>query len=139
MPENESVLPEVSAADSETDNYQNFVKRQNGTLELTEDQKFIKSVGKALGREVLFKDLDKWVKDKNGNRRLLSPDGYFNKADGKIYINTSKSGKHNPLQFIIKHELTHFAETNKDSYDTFVKAVKKSKEFEGWLRQKTGS
>lgn len=47
--------------------------------------------------------------------------------------------KHNPLSFVIKHELTHFGETNKDAYKKFVRAVKNSKEFEAWLRKQTGS
>lgn len=138
MPENESVLPDVSAADGETDSYEAFTKRYNGTLELTEDQKLIQSICTALGTDVVFKNLDRWATGKDGKRRFFSPDGYFDKATGKIYVNTSTNGKHNPLLFVIKHELTHFGEINKTAYDSFVKAVKKSKEFKAWLEYKTG-
>ena len=138
MPETKSVLPDVSAADGETDSYEAFTKRYNGTLELTEDQRTIQSICKALGTEAVFENLDRWVTGKDGKRRFFSPDGYFDKATGKIYINTSTNGKHNPLLFVIKHELTHFGEINKNAYDSFVKAVKESKEFKAWLEHKTG-
>ena len=144
MPENESdndsesVLPDMSAAAPESDVFLDTAYADRGLERLTDEQKQIKAIGKALGREVEFRNLDRWRKDKNGNRKFFSPDGYYDKATGKIYINTSQKVKHNPLGFVFRHELTHFAETNKAAYDNFVAAVKKSKEFEAWLRRKTG-
>lgn len=139
MSEGESVLPKVSAEGPEADWFADEAFKARGLERLTDGQKFIKSVGKAFGREVRFANLDKSVKGKDGQRRLFSPNGYFDENTGEIWINTSTAKKHDPLGFIIKHELTEFAETNPKSYSNLMSTIKNSKEFELWLRQKTKS
>ena len=134
--EPESVLPDVSAVDSETDSYRNFVMRQNGTLELTDDQKFIQSVGEAFGRKVRFANIDKSIPQKDGTRKLFSPNGYFDKTTGEIVINTSTAVKHNALEFILKHELTHFAETDSAAYTDFANGIMDSEGFKAWVKSK---
>lgn len=72
MPENssdndsESVLPDMSAAAPESDVFLDTAYADRGLERLTDEQRQIKAIGKALGREVEFKNLDRWRKDKNG-------------------------------------------------------------------------
>lgn len=137
--ETESILPNISAQGPEADPVADAAFKARGVERLTDDQKFIKKVGKAFGREVVFENLDEWRTDENGNRYLFSPNGYFNKKTKQIVINSNKKTL-NALEFVFKHELTHFVENNsKEKYDNFVKALKESKEFEEWLNKKLGS
>ncbi len=136
MPENESVLPEVSAKGPEADPVADSVFEAKGLQRLTEDQKFIKRVGKAFGREVRFDNLDEWRTDENGKRYLFSPGGKFDKSTGIIYINTSENNSENPISTIFKHELTHFAETAMEKYVLFANEVMKSQAFKDWVYSK---
>ncbi len=137
--ETESILPNISAQGPEADPVADAAFKARGVERLTDDQKFIKKVGKAFGREVIFENLDEWRTDENGKKVLFSPNGYFNKNTNQIVINSKKKTL-NALEFVFKHELAHFVENNsKEKYDKFVKALKESKEFEKWLNKKLGS
>lgn len=56
--------------------------------------------------------------------------GYFDKATGEIVLNADAQ---NPVQVILKHELTHTIEENKD-YTKFSDNVLNNSEFKAWLR-----
>ena len=98
--DDQKVYPEVSAEGPEADWFADEAFKARGLERLTDDQKFIKAVGKARGCEVEFKNLDRWVTDENGKRKRVSPNGRFDKNTGKIYINTSTYTKHDALQFM---------------------------------------
>ena len=96
----------------------------------TREKEEIESVCNELGREVVFEDL----RDMYYKGEIVSPDGYID-ANGVIHINTYAK---NPMDFIFKHELTHFAEDS-DGYDKFVAAVKRSTLYADWIKSKTNT
>ena len=104
---------------------------------MTEEQKAVESVGKALGVGVVFKNLDTSIKKADGKRELFRPNGYYDKSTNTIYINSSRSFEGDALMTIFKHELTHFTENASGPYDAFCDAAKRSKEFRAWLEGKT--
>ncbi len=93
------------------------------------EQNYIQNICDNLGRTVVFEDLRN-IKDKDGN--TISPDGYVGK-DGIIHLNIYAE---NPIGFVFKHELTHFAERSQN-YEKFVRHIKKSNLYKNWLKQKT--
>ncbi len=131
----ESVLPDMSAAAPESDVFLDTAYADRGLERLTDEQKQIKAIGKALGREVEFRNLDKWIK-KDGKRVRVSPNGYFDKNTGKIFINNSRYANVNGLQFVIKHELTHFAELSGQEYTDFFNGIMDSKAFKDWVKSR---
>ena len=104
---------------------------------MTDEQKAVESVGKALGVGVVFKNLDTSIKKADGKRELFRPNGYYDKSTNTIYINSSRSFEGDALMTIFKHELTHFTENASGPYDAFCDAAKRSKEFRAWLEGKT--
>lgn len=132
----ESTLPNISAQGPAADPVADAVFEAKGVERLTDDQKFIKKVGKAFGRDVKFKNLDEWRTDENGKKYLFSPNGAYNKNTGEIIINSSKNSKGNALAFIFKHELTHFAETAGESFTLFMNEVMDSQAFKDWVKSK---
>lgn len=139
-PENdayESVFERLSGADGEADSHKRSNSEFFGTKVLTEEQKAVESVGKALGVGVVFKNLDTSIKKADGKRELFRPNGYYDKSTNTIYINSSRSFEGDALMTIFKHELTHFTENASGPYDAFCDAAKRSKEFRAWLEGKT--
>ncbi len=132
----ESVFPNVSAQGPEPDFIKDFIYREMKVDRLTDEQIFIRDVGKAIGREVKFGDLDMWVTDENGKSKRVHPNGYYDKNTGIIYINSSKKATVNALQFIFKHELTHFAESDPAAYFDFANGVMDSQAFKAWVKSK---
>jgi hypothetical protein len=132
----ESTLPNISAQGPDADPVADAAFKARGVERLTDDQKFIKKVGKAFGREVKFKNLDEWRTNENGKKYLFSPNGVYNKNTGEITINSSKNSKGNALAFIFKHELTHFAETAGESFTLFMNEVMDSQAFKDWVKSK---
>ncbi len=98
-------------------------------------QNFVKGIGKALGRNIEFVNMEKFLKEHDINTEKLKiyPEGAID-GEGNIFLwyNAEK-----PVQFLFKHELTHFGERS-EHYGRFVKFVRNSKTYLEWLRQKTG-
>lgn len=96
-------------------------------------QNFVKKIGKALGRKVDFVNMEKFLKEHDVDTEKLKiyPDGAID-GEGNIYIwyNAEK-----PVQFLFKHELTHFSERSK-YYKRFVEFVRGTKTYEKWMREK---
>ena len=96
-------------------------------------QNFVKKIGKALGRNVEFVNMERFLKEHDVDTEKLKiyPDGAID-GKGNIYIwyNAEK-----PVQFLFKHELTHFGERSK-YYKRFVEFVRSSKIYEEWMREK---
>ena len=133
----ESVLPNVSAAAPEADPIKDDAFAARGLERLTEEQRLLKSIGESLGRKVEFKNLDKWVKDpETGKLRRVSPGGMINKTTGVLYLNNSKYAYQNALREVLKHEITHFAEIDTESYALFQKGIMDSQVFKDWVKRK---
>lgn len=130
----DSVLPKVSAAAPEADDIQDWAFKERGVERLTSDQKMLKEIGKAFGREVKFGDLDRWVTTKKGKRRKQRINGFYDKSTGTIYLNTKSSA--NALITVFKHELTHFAESDSTAYTDFANGLMDSKSFKDWVASK---
>lgn len=134
----ESVFDEVSAQKPEYDLIEDWAYTSKGKTRLTDEQKKIAKIGKALGWDVKFDAVH--IKDKNG-KTVRGENGMPRRADGSIDIKNKRITidyeNKQPIQFIFKHELTHFGEGSK-LYGDFAEAVEKSKLFEKWLGEKTG-
>ena len=107
-------------------------ERRHTTLK---EQKYIKSICDALGREVVFENIAE-VLTRQGIEVDINniPDGYIDE-NNVIHIGYTV---YNPVQFILKHELTHFGEGT-EAYTAFIEAVQSSKAYLKWLQKKTGS
>ena len=127
MPESESVFEEPSTNNPKFDLTEEIGAQMAGVKRLTDEQRTIVKIGKALGYEVEF-------------GYAYTPDGKM--ANGKIDYDNKKiilnPNVKKPIQWILKHELTHFGEQDADGYKAFVEAVKKSDIFKQWLQEKTG-
>lgn len=134
----ESIFDEVSAQKPEYDLIEDWAYTSKGKTRLTDEQKKIAKIGKALGWDVKFDAVH--IKDKNG-KTVRGENGTPRRADGSIDIKNKRITidyeNKQPIQFIFKHELTHFGEGSK-LYGDFTEAVEKSKLFEKWLGEKTG-
>ena len=134
----ESVFDEASAQKPEYDLIEDWAYTSKGKTRLTDEQKKIAKIGKALGWDVKFDAVH--IKDKNG-KTVRGENGMPRRADGSIDIKSKRITidyeNKQPIQFIFKHELTHFGEGSK-LYGDFAEAVEKSKLFEKWLGEKTG-
>lgn len=134
----ESVFDEVSAQKPQYDLIEDWAYTSEGKTRLTDEQKKIAKIGKALGWDVKFDAVH--IKDKNG-KTVRGENGTPRRADGSIDIKNKRITidyeNKQPIQFIFKHELTHFGEGSK-LYGDFAEAVEKSKLFEKWLGEKTG-
>ena len=134
----ESVFDEVSAQKPQYDLIEDWAYTSKGQVRLTDEQREIVKIGKALGWDVKFDAVH--IKDKNG-KTVRGENGTPRRADGSIDIKNKRITidyeNKQPIQFIFKHELTHFGEGSK-LYGDFTEAVEKSKLFEKWLGKKTG-
>lgn len=91
------------------------------------EQDYVKKVAGAFGVNVIFEN----VKDVTG----ISGDSYYDSL-GNIHMDYSVT---DPINILIKHELTHFGEDGKLYYN-FVRAVKESNSYKKWLdRQISGN
>lgn len=134
----ESIFDEVSAQKPEYDLIEDWAYTSKGKTRLTDEQKKIAKIGKALGWDVKFDAVH--IKDKNG-KTVRGENGMPRRADGSIDIKNKRITidyeNKQPIRFIFKHELTHFGEGS-NLYGDFTEAVEKSKLFEKWLGEKTG-
>jgi hypothetical protein len=131
----EGGLPRVSAVAPEADAIKDLAYEERGLERLTDEQKLLKTIGESLGRKVSFKNLDTWVTDpKTGERTLQTPGGMYNRTTGEITLNNSPNAKESALRFILKHELAHFAEYDKNAYTMFMNSVMDSDSFKKWVK-----
>lgn len=92
-------------------------------------QDAIKEIGNKLNREVVFEDFYSSNKFK-GKKKI--PDGYLAK-DGTVHINYYAK---RPVQFLLKHEITHYLKRSVFSYQDFMNLVFDSSAFGDWLAKK---
>lgn len=134
----ESVFDEVSAQKPQYDLIEDWAYTSKGQVRLTDEQKEIVKIGKALGITVDFDAIH--IKDKNG-KTVRNEKGAPKRADGRADMKNNRITidyeNQRPINFIFKHELTHIGEKS-ENYNAFVSAVEKSKVFESWLKEKTG-
>ena len=91
------------------------------------EQEYVKKLANTFGVNVIFEN----VRQTTG----IAGDSYYD-GSGNIHMDFSVA---DPLNILIKHELTHFGEDSKE-YTDFVQLVKDSKAFEKWINSKiTGS
>ncbi len=134
----ESVFDEVSAQKPQYDLIEDWAYTSKGQVRLTDEQREIVKIGKALGITVDFDAIH--IKDKNG-KTVRNEKGAPKRADGRADMKNNRITidyeNQRPINFIFKHELTHIGEKS-ENYNAFVSAVEKSKVFESWLKEKTG-
>ena len=87
------------------------------------EQDYVKRIAGAFDVNVIFEN----VKEVTG----ISGDSYYD-SSGSIHMDYSVT---NPLNILIKHELTHFGEESRE-YNDFVSLVKDSKVFKDWINSK---
>ena len=107
-------------------------KRRHTTLR---EQNYIKKICNALGVKVEFEHIGETLQKMGYKIDGEIPDGYFDKNTRTIHLGYTVS---EPIKFVFKHELTHFGEGTQ-AYKNFIAAVRKSKAFKNWLKEKTGA
>ena len=101
------------------------LERERPAIKISaKDQKYIKEVAAKLGRTVVFEHTKK--------TQGFKSDGYIDKNTGIIHIDYATK---DPLQFVFKHELTHFLEINKATYSDFANAVMDSEVLKEWVKK----
>ncbi len=123
--ENNSAFTEYSAKPPEPDAIKDTIFEAKGVQRLTYEQQKITDIGRRLGYKVKF---GKMV-SKNG----VVENGLIDKTNRIIYINTEAK---RPIQFIIKHELTHYLEINKDKYFDLANKIMDSDLFKKFYKSK---
>ena len=118
-----SVFTEYSAKKYKADPIESYMFKEHGREKLSDDQLQIVMVARKLGHGVVFEDTAK--------TRGFKSDGYI-ENDGTIHIDYDNT---KPVQFVFKHELTHYAEGS-ELYKNFVETVKASKTYKKWIAQK---
>lgn len=121
----DSVFTEHSAQKPKFDMIADGINYGTDRVRFSDGQLKIKALGEKLGRKVKFEN----TKQTQG----FKSDGYI-EADGTIHIDYNAE---KPVEFIFKHEITHFAE-NTDEYRNFAEEVKGSKAYEQWINKKVG-
>lgn len=120
-----SAFTEYSAKKYKPDAIESYIAQMNGREKLSKDQLQIAMIARKLGHSVIFED--------TARTRGFQSDGYI-EADGTIHIDYDNT---KPVQFIFKHELTHYAEGS-ELYKSFVDTVKASKVYQEWIAGKVG-
>ena len=99
--------------------------------QIKKNEKVVTAIGKALGYKTILEDR---VYTTNEDGKKIEVKGYIDKDTGEIHL--SRNAKR-PIEWILKHELTHGAENTK-AYDNFVKKLVKTEVYAEWLRARTG-
>lgn len=120
--ENNSSFTEYSAKSPEFDAVKDTIFEAHGVQRLTAEQQKIFELGRRIGYKVIFEN----EQSNNG----ITKNGRIDKTNKIIYINTAAQ---KPVQFIIKHELTHFLEINKAKYFNFANEIMESELFERYV------
>lgn len=130
-------ISKLSAAKPEYNPIEDLHYQSVGVERLTADQKKLKKVGQQFGAKVLFKDLDEMrIDPETGKEFLFSPEGQFDPETNSITLNTNVKEFHRPVEYILKHELTHSLEIDKDNYALFAVQVLRSDAFAEYVRSK---
>lgn len=130
------ILNRLTAANPKADVMKDAIARSSGVQRLSDGQKKLREIGQSFGAKVIFDDLDYTVTDKYGNQRLVSPEGEYDRNTNTITLNTNVKDYHRPVQFILKHELTHSLEKAGVDYEQFMGMVELSNEFEEYLKKR---
>lgn len=107
----------------------NNTNRRHTTLK---EQQYIRKICDALGVKVVFEDMAKYMKNNGMDTDSGIIEGYIDK-NNVIHIGWTVS---NPVQFVLKHELTHFLENNQAKYFDFANEVMDSQAFNDWVKSK---
>lgn len=126
---------ELSAANPKFDAIQDQVEKATGIKHLSEDQKQLRKIGQQFGAKVEFRNLDE-IRVVNGQKVLFSPEGEFDPDTNTITLNTNVKDYHNPVQYILKHELTHSLEVDPESYNLLASDILSSKAFKDYVKTK---
>lgn len=130
-------ISKLSAANPEYNPIEDLYYQSVGVERLTADQKKLKKVGQQFGAKVLFKDLDEMrIDPETGKEFLFSPEGQFDPETNTITLNTNVKEHHRPVEYILKHELTHSLEIDKDNYALFAVQVLRSDAFAEYVASK---
>lgn len=92
---------------------------------------FVKDIAKRLGTNLEFVDMAAELAKRGQNVEglVIYPEGFYDPETHTLYVGNEVS---NPVEFVFKHELTHYGERSK-YYADFARAVRDSKAFKKWL------
>ena len=117
--ENEAELPDGVRSETVTLTRDGKRRRHLNRAE----QEYVKKIAGLFGVDVVFEN----VREKTG----IAADSYYD-GGNNIHMDFSVA---DPLNILIKHELTHFGEESRE-YNDFVRLVKDSKVFRDWINSK---
>lgn len=121
--QNESVFDEPSAQFPKADFIEDMGAKLAGVERHSEGQRKIIEIGRKLGYRVVF---DRDLKTRSG----AFANGKIDRKNKVIYINPNST---KAMQFIFKHELTHYLELNFSAYTDFANAVMDSALFKRYV------
>lgn len=92
---------------------------------------YVKDIAKRLGTNLEFVDMAAELAKRGQNVEglVIYPEGFYDPKTHTIYVGNEVA---NPVEFVFKHELTHYGERSK-YYADFARAVRDSKAFKKWL------
>ena len=92
---------------------------------------YVKDIAKRLGINLEFVDMAAELEKRGQNIEglVIYPEGFYDPETHTLYVGNEVS---NPVEFVFKHELTHYGERSK-YYAAFARAVRNSKAFKKWL------
>ncbi len=134
-PSNNSQNPDSGAGDvarvigDRVSILRNNTDRRHTTLK---EQQYIQKICDALGVEVVFEDMAEYMKANGFDTSSGIIEGYIDKSN-VIHIGWTVR---NPVQFVLKHELTHFLENNKAKYNDFANSIMDNELFKEWVKSK---
>lgn len=118
----ESILTEPSVKKADSDPVRDSVFELSGRQSYTPEQLKVVTVARKFGRKVIFEDTIK--------TQGFRSDGYFD-SDGNIHLDYDTV---RPLEWVLKHELTHFGEGT-NAYNEYVDLLRKTKAYKKWLQK----
>jgi uncharacterized protein YaaR (DUF327 family) len=127
----------LSAANSKNDIVGDAIAKSSGVPNRSADQRTLQRLGRAFGTKIEFADLDYTTTDENGNEITISPEGQFDKDANTITLNTNAKDYHRPVEFIVKHELSHRTEIAGYDYEKFMgEVIHNSDVFNNYVQQR---
>lgn len=128
----EAVATETEAA---TDSIAHPAPTAGKVLKMTpvsaKAKNYVKDIAKRLGTNLEFVDIAAELAKRGQNIEglVIYPEGFYDPETHTLYVGNEVS---NPVEFVFKHELTHYGERSK-YYADFARAVRDSKAFKKWL------
>ncbi len=131
-------VTESDQTQADSDGSASFMPKTSGLDASKEsDRKTLKAIGEHFGVKVEFDDLDEIrTNKKTGKKYLFSPEGSYNSDTNTITINTNRKDNHRPLQYILKHELSHSLEVDKEAFTLFAHDVMATQAFTDYYKSK---